>query len=194
MNPPAVASEERRETPCAGRPGRVCKYPGLWVLPSVPLPPRTHMPESLVWLQPVTVASGSTPTPWGSRASPDPRSSSLWQGFLCPTACHEQGVMPEPRAVPQPSGGTGASSTGAQGSQGKALLGWCRPPTPAYWVLRHPRGRVIGWGPRGPGPPSFSMGCCSLAPRGQRALPGFSCQPGIPQPPGPSPPAGLGGP
>lgn len=143
---PAVASEEWRKKPALGAQDVFAKTHGSG---SAQEPPAArhcpaHTPVSLVGLQPVTAASGSTPTSWGSRASPVPRSSSLWQGFLCPTACHEQGVIPTPHAVPQPPRGTDASSVGAQGSQGKALLGWCCLPTPAYWVLRHLRGRVIG--------------------------------------------------
>lgn len=90
--------------------------------------------------------------------------------------------------------GPAGAARGLGKPRGKHCLGGACLPTVTCWVLGHLRGGVTGGDHRGPGHPRFSMEHCSLTLRGQRARPGFSYLPGSPQPPGPHPPAGLGGP
>lgn len=178
-----------RETGC---PGYACKCPGLLSLHEGPTTQCPAAPQT-TGIFGLAAASACGSKSWFS----------FWvifslvrlpsENLVIPLPVTSKVRHPPPSVVPQPPGWADASSTRGLGTQNKALLRWCPPAHHCCQVLRHLRGWVMRWGP-GAGPPSFSVECCSLALRGQRASHSFSHPPGSPPPPGPHPPVGLGGP
>lgn len=133
----------------------------------------------------------SGPCPMGNKAGPPPgprhcrevSSLGLLQRPRRPTACRQQGETLTTQCRSCRRDGLMQAARGARGP-GESTA-WVLPP--AHCHLSGPKaseGGSQGAG-GGPGPPSFSAECWSLALRCQRASP---------LPPGPRPPAGLGGP